>query len=293
MTELPSTHTASPTSPTFIQPSNQGPDSLDLGHTAVSIDASSPNPSSCRIIDFSSQIATLQSTATDSLTNAHYFKSHRRAERQEKHFRNIEKERAQHEKVQLERLLEGLQGPDWLRVMGISGITDGERKSWEGKRDWFMREVTVLIEKFRAWKEEERRRKVEKEPSDDEEEHEDTLPLVSANSKPPPSPQPIDALAARLLHVEVASATKSRVLMEIEKPFTSFFKKSHLRDAAINGHRRGRTAWAFGVPVPDFPRQTFELPKEFLTEGAIRSSARHVRRLKRERDIEGTVSRVG
>src|SRR2546423_1177112 len=39
-----------------------------------------------------------------------YYKAHRKAERAEKSARNSERERAQHEKVQLDRLLEGLKG---------------------------------------------------------------------------------------------------------------------------------------------------------------------------------------
>jgi len=84
-----------------------------------------------------------------------------------------------HEKVQLERLLDNLQGPDWLKVMGITGVTDGERKEWEPKRDFFIKEVELLVDKFRLWKEQEKKLKVEKEAAqavkeddDDEEETE-------------------------------------------------------------------------------------------------------------------------
>ena len=133
-------------------------------------------------IDFSS-FAKLPSPPADPLPSDAYAAAHRRAERQEKQLRNIEKERAQHEKVQLERLYDGLRGPDWLRVMGISGVTEGERKAWDGKRSYFVREVGALLEKFRVWKEEEKRRKLERErveaeasgvESEDEQEEEDS-----------------------------------------------------------------------------------------------------------------------
>ncbi len=79
-----------------------------------------------------------------------------------------------HEKVQLERLLDGLQGYDWLRVMGVTGITDSEKKEFEPKRDYFIREVELLMNKFRTWKEEEKRLKMVKEQAqlsrDDEDE---------------------------------------------------------------------------------------------------------------------------
>ena len=97
----------------------------------------------------------------DPLPDSIYLAAHQRAERREKRLRNIERNKAQHEKDSLERLLEGLQGPDWLRVMGISGITDTEKRAFEPKRDLFIRHVSALIRKFKAWKEEERRRKVE------------------------------------------------------------------------------------------------------------------------------------
>ena len=104
----------------------------------------------------------------DPLSDSFYFKAHRRAQRQEKSARNIEKEHAMHEKFQLETLLEALKGHDWLKVMGISGITDSEKKLYEPKRQYFIHEVEVLIEKFRLWKEEEKRRKVIKVHEEDE-----------------------------------------------------------------------------------------------------------------------------
>jgi hypothetical protein len=68
-----------------------------------------------------------------------------------------------HEKQQLERLLDGLQGPDWLRVMGITSVTVGDIKDWESKRDYFIKEIEALVDKFRQWKQEEKRIRAEKE----------------------------------------------------------------------------------------------------------------------------------
>jgi hypothetical protein len=112
-------------------------------------------------------------TEEDPLADLVYFAQHRRAERKEKQLRNIEKERAMHEKVQLERLLDGLQGPDWLKVMGITGVTDGERKDWEPKRDYFVKEVETLVDKFRLWKEQEKRVRAGREAALAKEEEED------------------------------------------------------------------------------------------------------------------------
>lgn len=249
-------------------------------------------------IDFSSIERHARSNADDPLTDAVYFKAHRRAERQEKQLRNIEKERAQHEKVQLERLLDGLKGHDWLRVMGISGITDSEKKAFEPKRDYFIQEVSSLIDKFKVWKEEEKRRKVEKELNllaEDDEESEPDTDSSAASEGDPPDYNDVDAWAARQLHQEVISATgtepeKSRKpyaqaaveQSNLEKPFTSFYSKPYLRDAAIGKHRRGRARFAFGQPLPNVAEKSFDLPPDILSQDAIAASARNRRRARRE-----------
>ncbi|KAB8212245.1 Something about silencing SAS complex subunit 4 [Aspergillus parasiticus SU-1] len=274
----------------------------------------------------------------DPLNEGTYFKAHRRNERQEKQLRNIERERAQHEKQQLDRLLDELQNHDWLRVMGITGLlSDQEKKQYEPKRDYFIKEITALIQKFKIWKEEEKRRKVEKEkaaaaaaanpataetqdsttqqlqhnpgPGIPDSEAEDS-PSVSLSDVPsysePPDINDVDAWAARQLIQEARSATagkkpKSTALearkktkpMEPEmlqplpppvddkKPFTSFYAKRHLRDTALSAHRKGRTRFAFGYPVPEMEEQDFDLPPEILTPEAIDSCRRKRRRMKR------------
>ncbi|KAL1989066.1 hypothetical protein VTN96DRAFT_5829 [Rasamsonia emersonii] len=273
---------------------------------------------------------------TDPLGEEVYFKAHRRNERQEKQLRNIEKERAQHEKVQLDRLLDELQGHDWLRVMGISGITDTEKKLYEPKRDLFIKEVAALIEKFRVWKEEEKRRKQEREQmlaaaaaaaaaasalsakeektqrgeeadageaeeeNDDEgEEQEEAEEEAAEDVRPPssdlqsygdpPDPNDVDAWAARQLLQEARSASAAPKpsqpppppAVPEPEPFRSFFAKRYLRDAAIGGHRRGRSRMAFGQPIPEMQEREFQLPDDILTPEAISSVMRKRRRLKR------------
>ena len=261
-------------------------------------------------LDFTLLSNSTPSPKTDPLAASLYFKPHRRAERQEKQLRNIEKERAQHEKVQLERLLDGLKSHDWLRVMGISGITDGERKTFEPKRDFFIREVSSLIAKFRRWKEEEKRRKVGSgwngagsisasaaAEDDDEGDSIPTTPSFSTTTD--------QTLAARQLHQEASSSSfpnshsnpmhppsKSKPLHSQHippsldpsatlEPFTSFYSKPYQREAAVSKHRRGRTRFAFGCPVPEVEEREFELPGDFLTEEMIRASRRRGRRVRR------------
>lgn len=116
-----------------------------------------------KVLDLSKVATGSRRYKNDPLSNDLFLQAHKRPERHEKQMRNIEKERAQHEKVQLDRLLEELKGPDWLRVMGISGITESEKKLYEPKRVLFVREITAMIEKFKKWKEDEKQRKIERE----------------------------------------------------------------------------------------------------------------------------------
>lgn len=234
----------------------------------------------------------------DPMSDAVYLKAHRRAERQEKQLRNIEKERAMHEKVQLERLLDGLKGHDWLRVMGISGITDGEKKAYEPKRDYFIREVLILLDKFREWKEEEKRRKVEKEESmlDENEDQEENGSGESGEDDDDAQDSPdVDGTATQS-HKEASLTTKAPPgkrlhrakapsVPPVQKPFTSFYSKPYLREAAIGKHRRGRARFAFGQPLPEPVDQDFGLPEDILSPEAI-DGVRRSRRAKRRRSNE-------
>lgn len=98
----------------------------------------------------------------DPLPDAHYEQPHRKAERLEKTYRNTEKGRAQHEKDQIIRLLGELQGHDWLRTMGVSGVTESKKKTFEPARDHFIKGCQAILDKFRWWGQEEKRRKLER-----------------------------------------------------------------------------------------------------------------------------------
>lgn len=105
----------------------------------------------------------------DPLPDSVFEPHHKRAERLERSIRNSEKGRAQHEKDQIIRLLEGLQGHDWLRTMGVSGITESKKKSFEPAREHFIKGCRTILKKFRLWSLEEKRLKLEKDRAHAEE----------------------------------------------------------------------------------------------------------------------------
>jgi hypothetical protein len=164
-----------------------------------------PKYNGCQVIDFSSIEKSVGHHPKDPLTDAFYFKSHRRAERKEKQLRNIEKERAMHEKAQLERLLDALEGHDWLRVMGIVSVADADAKKYAPKRKYFIDEVNALLLKFKTWRDEEKRIRYEKEAAamaenDGEEEEAESESEVSSAD--------LDASAALQLQIEASGGAK-------------------------------------------------------------------------------------
>ncbi|KAL8653767.1 MAG: hypothetical protein Q9210_001903 [Variospora velana] len=260
-------------------------------------------------LDFSATEGHARQMAEDPLTDELYFKAHRRAERGEKSHKNREKESAQHEKFQLERILDDLKGPSWLKCMGITGITESEKKTYESKRAIFIQRVTALLDKFRAWKEEEKRRKAERErasTTDDEEEEEDEG-IETDQSQSPGRYDGVNERRSRVrrsdgsarvgrhrprdkpsARMEASTASKSvgclgpnPWLLDPERPFTSFYSKPYQREAALSRHRRGRVRFAFGQQLPDLELRDFDLPSEMLTTKFIAANARSRRAARR------------
>lgn len=237
---------------------------------------------------------TKEQSMEDPLGDELYTVHHNRKERKEKQLRNIEKERAQHEKAHLERLLEGLQGPDWLRVLGVTGVTESEQKDWKPKRDYFIKEVSELVDKFRRWKDAERRLRLKKEREreaelDDEDDDEDGDSDASAGA----SSSDLDARAAMQLLQEAGQtprAPRRRIAQHVlyeappspEQPFPGFYKDAHLRAQAMGDVRHGRHTTAFGVELPNPPEEEFELWPDLTTHDSRRARDRKRRKLKQE-----------
>ncbi|KAL8949214.1 MAG: hypothetical protein Q9222_004664 [Ikaeria aurantiellina] len=261
------------------------------------------------MLDFSTADRHAKHIIEDPLADELFYKAHRRAERGEKQNRNREKESAQHDQSQLERILDELKGYAWLKTMGITGVTDSERRIYEPKRVIFIRRVTALLDKFKAWKEEEKRRKAERErtSTSDEEEDEEKESASNGSSASPAAnaPRERSSLARsrqgssrpkgyrlrdpNTTHTRTALASNVKRLPSltalpppVEKPFTSFYAKPYLREAALSKNRRGRLRLAFGQQIPDLEERDFELPSGMLTTGVLAANARSRRAAKRE-----------
>ncbi|GJC88329.1 hypothetical protein ColLi_11167 [Colletotrichum liriopes] len=257
----------------------------------------------------------------DPLPDATFVSSHKRAERLEKSIRNTERGRAQHEKDQIARLLDGLQGHDWLRVMGVSGVTETRKRQFEPARQHFIKGCQAILDKFRQWSLEEKRRKAEKDralaekaEAEDSSEHQSSADSASgeedaeedeqtgdiSDGDPPGSDDDDDDSVTQQLREEAkarsgasrSSRKRPRVTPQPRPPpkpeppreFKSFFKKRYERDAALHRHRRaGRKVVAWGHPIPEIPEEDFDLPEEFRDEETLRVHARKKRRDRRGR----------
>ncbi|KAH6650217.1 something about silencing, SAS, complex subunit 4-domain-containing protein [Chaetomium tenue] len=98
---------------------------------------------------------------SDPLPDSLFAPAHKKAERSERSVRNTEIGRAQHERNQVARLLNGLRGHDWLRVLGVSGVTETKKRAFEPARDHFIRGCEGILDKFRRFTREEKRRRAE------------------------------------------------------------------------------------------------------------------------------------
>ena len=269
-------------------------------------------------VDFSFLNTHNKDDGEDPLSDEYFESIHKRPERQEKGIRNNDKGRAQHEKDQVIRLLEGLQGPDWLKIMGVTGVTDSRKKEFEPARLHFIKGCHAIIEKFRIWRDEEKRRKLEKEQAmaeaeaeddeaavEEEEEEEEAVEEVEeekagySSDGDPPDYSDVDASAARQLHEEAIARSaplraskrpekRSNIELmalaapELEKDFKSFFSKPHQREAALGRSRRsGRSSAAWGQPIPEVPKSDFDLPEEYRDEEVLKAHARKKRRDRR------------
>ncbi|CAF3541405.1 unnamed protein product [Fusarium graminearum] len=249
-------------------------------------------------------------TVEDPLPDKLFQPIHRRAERLERSVRNAEKGRAQHEKDHIIRLLEGLQGHDWLRVMGVSGVTETKKKTFEPARNHFIKGCQAVLDKYRNYVLEEKKRKLEKDRARAEKEHEDSSidedetgdevaddnvsdsaspakqlqEEAMARSRPSKgsknrkaTPQPAVAKALR-----PAKAPPAPKPPEPPKEFKSFFSKRYERESALHRNRRtGRKVMAWGLPIPEIPDIDFDLPEEYRDEDTLKVRARKKRRDRR------------
>lgn len=225
-------------------------------------------------------------TLTDPLPDSYYEPIHKKESRNEKITRNAEKGRSQHEKEQVIRLLDGLRGPDWLKTMGVSGITESKKKQFEPARAHFIDKCEVVLDKFRKWAAEEKRLKLEKEraakesrtsqetaSSKADEDQDDVIDEEAADSSG--EEQSADGEDKHNEHVEVSSIhSESDVDASVKKQLLEE-AMARSRMAAKSTRRRPVTAHEAAPPTPVEFKSFFKKP--YLRDAALNKSRRRGR----------------
>ncbi|CCJ29392.1 unnamed protein product, partial [Pneumocystis jirovecii] len=94
-----------------------------------------------------------QVVSIDPLPDNLFHLNHKRFDRQEKHIRNIERERFAHDQFYLEQKIDQLHSSDWKKiVIAISKIT-GSKDPLETQRQFIIQKLEHVLKKFNSWKE--------------------------------------------------------------------------------------------------------------------------------------------
>ncbi|KAK4105439.1 hypothetical protein N658DRAFT_462707, partial [Parathielavia hyrcaniae] len=145
----------------FLTNNNNHHNSNNNNSTNINTTNRPPTRTSHKTTTTTTAAAAATTDHDDPLPDTLYWPLHRREARSERSMRNTEKGRAQHERDQIARLLDALQGHDWLRVLGVSGATESKRQAFQPAREYFVGGCEAILDKFRRWAAEEKRRRLE------------------------------------------------------------------------------------------------------------------------------------
>ncbi|TQS37168.1 hypothetical protein Golomagni_02367 [Golovinomyces magnicellulatus] len=235
----------------------------------------------------------------DTLCDSYFESMHKKPRRAEKTIRNTDRMRAQHDKYQVARLLDGLQGQDWLKLMGINGLPESKKRDYETARRYFIQGCESIMAKFRLWRDKEKRQKIEKDASlvIGMKDHQ-ALPrrrsnLEYSDSENSVTRQLLQEATARsitdLANLRTKSETESPVPKfsqhygNIQELTSTSPKPYHCEIALKNqNQKKGKIAMAWGYPIPELLVQDFDLPEGFHSdETFLRAYARRKRCIER------------
>ncbi|SZF02002.1 unnamed protein product [Blumeria hordei] len=251
--------------------------------------------------------------SADPLCDEYYELMHKKPARAERALRKTEKERAQHERDQVLRLLQGLQGHDWLKLMGISGVTESKKREYEPAREYFTHGCELIIAKFKSWRDEEKRKKLAKITAGPCEanvcsKQGSSVPLtLGTPGNSYYTENDSDTSPSQQLHHEATVASSALSLSTTKhQPHTDwpctrsqpesytaasscsqfFFARFDDADANCQKEQSKKIpscpcAYVWGQPLYELPERDFNLPEELLDQESLRTHARKKRRAQR------------
>ncbi|RKF59763.1 putative iq calmodulin-binding domain-containing protein [Erysiphe neolycopersici] len=248
-------------------------------------------------VNFSDLLSPSDENSSRDLLCETYFNSlHKKPYRAEKTIRNTDKERAQHDRIKVTRLLEGLQGQDWFRLLGVHGVPDSKKKEYEAARQYFIRGCELIVAKFQVWRDEEKRQRLErdftltvqlkKQQAQNKKEknvqHKDSHPsalkqnFYESTAKPTVALSKIDKKSRSKVEDIIQPFECNQKLINVSEPYTNEVTLEDMRPI-----ERNEIAW--GYPVPEIPEKEFKLPLELRDDRTLRAHAREKRLVERDK----------
>lgn len=204
----------------------------------------------------------------DPLKDDHYIAPHKKHFLREKRWRNVENERSQQLYNKLRNELERLKGPDWLKVLGCNRPNEQAI----ARKEHLIISIEKELAKQRRFTEELKKQKRAKAERITTSPERGLKGLERGRSGSMVGDDGKDEVDANRSLKSRKSQSHSHIKSE-EKPFTSFFSKPHLRNAATKNWRKSaRNAMAFGQQLPPMVQSAFELPPTWIDE-VIKSRA--------------------
>lgn len=193
--------------------------------------------------------------ASDPLKDIQYEQPHKRHAMKEKRWRNIENEKSQQLYNKLRNELDKLKGPEWFKVLGLNRANP-EAIS---KREQLIQSMERELSKQKRFTEELRKQKRAKADRTTSPEHLKPPVQSRRRSRSVTLDNGEDDVEGERPSKSKKTVLPPEVNIE-EKPFTSFFSKPHLRNAATKNWRKsGRHAQAFGHQLPPISQIDFDL----------------------------------
>lgn len=206
------------------------------------------------IFDFSQFEKKAARFVNDPLKDAHYELPHKRHAMKEKRWRNIENEKSQQLYNKLRNELEKLKGPEWFKVLGFNRANPDAI----AKKEHLIISIEKELSKQRRFAEElrkQKRAKAERTTSPEHPKPSTDRRRSRSTTRENDGDEDVEGeRPSKLRKMAPASEAKTE-----ERPFTSFFSKEHLRNAAMKNWRKsGRHAQAFGQQLPPIPQTDFD-----------------------------------
>ncbi|KAK9469135.1 something about silencing, SAS, complex subunit 4-domain-containing protein [Lipomyces arxii] len=191
---------------------------------------------------------------SDPLTDDYFISTHRKREREERHFQNLERDRVMYDKLRIERQLDSLRGHEWIKaVISLTPVQNRRSESeLESKRTRLIEEMEAILLKFQSWKDREKKIRAD---------NGNELRLMRERLEDRQLAAKGIKIKARIVRLDGVDSEdqkhrRSSSVHSDSKPARKVFNKEH--------PLKVRGDIAFGYSLPKIPYRQFRIPQEWI-----------------------------